>query len=58
MSSDETTIKDAKLVWSDTFNPNLATIDIRNLEWAYKKARYFKDCTFEEFIKILTDKSE
>lgn len=58
MSNDGITIKDAKLVWSDTFNPNLATIDIRNLNKAYMRARYFEECTFEEFVKILTTKSE
>ena len=47
-----------KPIWSDTFNPNLATIDIRNLEEAYKKARYFQNCTFEEFIAIIVAKSE
>lgn len=53
MSNDED-----KLIWSETFNPNLATIDIRNLDWAYKKARYFQECSFEEFVAIITAKSE
>jgi hypothetical protein len=55
MSSDEITIKDAKLVWSEI--PSVAQIDTKTLQYAYQRARYFEDCTFEEFVKIL-QKSE